>query len=212
MMAVCTAAPVSLLSAQRKFESMRKRTRQRAFEPGRCIATRIGLHYLKLNMTCPFRTLLIWSRNLAGAALLCRISLEKCLSYHSRQFRITALCTFSGRIQQIYEISSYHGLVSFIVHPDYLSEPKDWELYSELLKHIRTKQESNLWIALPGQINTWWRQRNNMERVRTHAGWTIEGEGSEAARVAFARIVNNDIVYSFQPQALEVTLDQQLLV
>ncbi len=114
--------------------------------------------------------------------------------------------------KQIEEISSYHGLVSFIVHPDYLSEPKDWELYSELLKHIRTKQESNLWIALPGQINTWWRQRNNMELVRTHAGWTIEGEGSEAARVAFARIVSNDIVYSFQPQALEVTLDQQLLV
>lgn len=116
-------------------------------------------------------------------------------------------------IKQIEEICSYHGLVSFIVHPDYLSEPHECKMYSDLLQHItRKKRECDLWIALPGEINTWWRQRNNMELIRTSDGWRIQGEGCERARVAFARIVDNDIVYSFESQSVAAMASQQLLV
>ena len=39
--------------------------------------------------------------------------------------------------QQIEVILRHHGLISFIVHPDYITRPTECEQYKELLEHIR---------------------------------------------------------------------------
>jgi len=53
----------------------------------------------------------------------------------------------------------------------------------------------NLWFALPGEVNDWWRQRAAMELVRDELGWAIRGPGSERARIAYATIMEGNLVY-----------------
>ena len=50
-------------------------------------------------------------------------------------------------------------------------------------------------MALPGVVNDWWRQRNQMKLVKKGDGWEILGEGSENARIAFASLENDELVY-----------------
>ena len=65
-------------------------------------------------------------------------------------------------------ISQHHGLVSVITHPDYLVGPREREVYLELLRHLTELRERNgLWMALPGEINRWWRNRHQMTLVRS---------------------------------------------
>jgi len=46
-------------------------------------------------------------------------------------------------------IMAKHGLVSFIIHPDYVTEPKEQALYGELLGTLRTHHlKRNMWLAL----------------------------------------------------------------
>jgi hypothetical protein len=68
--------------------------------------------------------------------------------------------------QQIKTIVDGHGLLSFIIHPDYVTETKPQSVYRELLAHLRHQcNERNIWAALPRQIDSWWRQRNAMKLV-----------------------------------------------
>ena len=43
-------------------------------------------------------------------------------------------------------------------------------------------------MALPGEINRWWRNRHQMTLVPAGDGWRIEGRDSERARVAYASL------------------------
>jgi hypothetical protein len=52
-----------------------------------------------------------------------------------------------------------------------------------------------LWITLPGDVDRWWRSRNGMTLVRSGDSWRIEGPESDRARVAYASIENDRIVY-----------------
>jgi hypothetical protein len=98
--------------------------------------------------------------------------------------------------EQIEEILAYNGLISFIVHPDYISRPTESELYRELLRHIQSLRTTiSIWIALPGEINRWWRQRSELRVVRNGNGWQITGDGSKRARLAFASLVNGKVTY-----------------
>jgi hypothetical protein len=100
---------------------------------------------------------------------------------------------------QIAQISAQHGLISFIVHPDYITRPGEQKLYVELLAHlsaIRTLER--VWIARPNEVNEWWRRRAAMRLVRRGDAWTVEGPGSELARVAYARMVNDGLEYEIQ--------------
>lgn len=100
--------------------------------------------------------------------------------------------------RQIELIIEKNGLISFIVHPDYLSGEREIALYKSLLTHLRQlRAENNVWIALPGEIDEWWRARNEMELVARNGEWRIEGEGSERARIAYATIANQRLSYSF---------------
>lgn len=103
--------------------------------------------------------------------------------------------------QQIEIILSHHGLISFIVHPDYITRPGECQQYRALLDHIsHLRRRGLIWVALPGEINDWWRQRSNMELVRDVDSWQVRGPGSERARVAMASIVNGALHYRLADQ------------
>ena len=98
--------------------------------------------------------------------------------------------------QQIETILQYHGLISFIVHPDYVVREEVRHLYCRLLGEIvKLKQERRVWSTVPGEINRWWRLRHEMQLSRTSTGWQIEGEGSERAKVAYARLINDELTF-----------------
>ena len=80
-----------------------------------------------------------------------------------------------------------HGLLSFGIHPDYISEPRLLAIYRSLLEFLRHCQaETKTWITTADQVNTWWRQRAEMSLVFQAGSWRIEGEGKERAQIAYA--------------------------
>jgi hypothetical protein len=101
--------------------------------------------------------------------------------------------------QQIHSIIEHHGLANFIVHPDYVIEPRARNTYRQLLAHLsKLRKNSNLWTALPREVNDWWRARSQMSLSREGDRWVIEGPESERARIAFARIENGRLAYDVQ--------------
>jgi hypothetical protein len=98
--------------------------------------------------------------------------------------------------EQIRLISQHHGLVSVITHPDYLRGLREREVYVDLLRHLTDLRErKRLWLTLPGEINRWWRNRHKMRLVRSGDGWRIEGPDSDRARVAYATLEDDRMVY-----------------
>ncbi len=101
--------------------------------------------------------------------------------------------------EQIELVRRKNGLVSFVVHPDYLKGNRELTLYKSLLGHLhRLRAEENLWIALPAEINDWWRARNQMELVTENDKWQIRGEQSGQARIAYAILENDRLTYAFE--------------
>lgn len=93
-------------------------------------------------------------------------------------------------------IIAKHGLVSFIVHPDYTMEPNKQKLYCQLLDKLKTDSERrNIWLALPHEVDTWWRDRNSMTLTQKDGKWSIRGKGSERAAVAYARLEDGKLTY-----------------
>ena len=104
--------------------------------------------------------------------------------------------------QQIASITEQHGLVSFIVHPDYIIGKRARASYQALLEHLaRMREERNIWIPLPRDVNRWWRDRSQMTVVCDGGGrWRIEGAGKERARLAYATLDGDALVYTIQDQ------------
>jgi hypothetical protein len=104
--------------------------------------------------------------------------------------------------EQMSLIREKHGLMSFIIHPDYIIGTRARRLYIELLEHLadlRSKGET--WIALPSEIGAWWRLRSKLNLVNVGGSWRIEGEGSEWANLAFAVLEDDRVVYELDPAA-----------
>jgi len=101
-------------------------------------------------------------------------------------------------VRQIDLIRQKNGLISFIVHPDYLRGKRGMGLYRCLLSHLRRLRAERIWIALPGEIAEWWQARNQMKLMLRNGEWHIQGKGSERARIAYATFADNRIVYAFQ--------------
>jgi len=98
---------------------------------------------------------------------------------------------------QINRIMQQHGLVSFIVHPDYLDTLPAQNAYTALLRHLSVlRDQASLWTTLPGEVDRWWRQRAQMRLVRRSKGWSIEGPGADRARVAYALLDGGKLTYS----------------
>ena len=99
--------------------------------------------------------------------------------------------------RQIEAIVAKHGLLTFLAHPDYLAEPRARRTYVELLTHLsHLRGELNLWCALPGEVDRWWRSRRAMKLVRAGESWRVVGPESSRARVAWASLdADGRVVY-----------------
>ena len=100
--------------------------------------------------------------------------------------------------KQIDLILQGHGLISTVVHPDYVIEKRARATYSELLAHLASLgAQKSVWLALPRDVNRWWRDRSQMSLIQRDGRWEIAGPGSERARVAYASFDGKGIAYSF---------------
>jgi hypothetical protein len=98
--------------------------------------------------------------------------------------------------QQIELILAVNGLVSFIAHPDYLIEKRARAVYLDLLAHLKMLREArHVWMALPADVDRWWRNRRQMTLVERHGAWQIEGPDAERARLAYAALDGEQVVY-----------------
>jgi hypothetical protein len=100
--------------------------------------------------------------------------------------------------RQIELILAKSGLVSFVAHPDYLHELRAQAVYRKLLEHLaQLRADQGTWVALPGEVDRWWRNRDAMSLVRVGSSWKIQGPGSEHARLAWACLDEDDrLVYT----------------
>lgn len=109
--------------------------------------------------------------------------------------------------RQIEIIRANHGIVSILVHPDYIMNLPEQRIYTSLLAHLAQLRDSGqMWTPLPGDVAGWWRQRRQMRLVCERGQWRVEGPGSERARVAYALASGDQVSYTFQDQCVPVTM------
>lgn len=98
--------------------------------------------------------------------------------------------------KQFQFIVQRHGLASFLTHPDYLIEERARRVYEMLLGYLRkTASQKKVWSALPGEVNQWWRARSQMKLVPFGKEWAIEGPRKERARLAYAVLDGQRLLY-----------------
>lgn len=104
--------------------------------------------------------------------------------------------------RQIELIREKHGLISILVHPDYILEKREQDIYLQLLRYLdRLRVERNVWITTPTKVNEWWRIRSKLSLIRDGSGWRIEGPRSERARLAYARLEGDTVTYEIPTAA-----------
>ena len=97
-------------------------------------------------------------------------------------------------------ILAKHGLMSFIIHPDYVITPRQRAVFEGLLGLLDgMRRDHNIWIAIPGDVNRWWRQRAQMRLVECNGSWRIEGPGADRARIAWASEADGQLSFSIDP-------------
>jgi hypothetical protein len=105
--------------------------------------------------------------------------------------------------EQCRSILAGHGLISLIVHPDYIISKKSNNTYRRLLTYLALLREKMfVWTTLPREINRWWRMRAELKLVTDGVGWRIEGEGQDRARIAYAHLIDGQLKYSFEPSLI----------
>jgi hypothetical protein len=113
-------------------------------------------------------------------------------------FNILGQCSMDLWERQIELVRGQNGLISFIVHPDYLLDKPARDLYSTLLGRLaELRGQSKMWIPLPRELNDWWRNRNEMRLVKEGSTWQIHGPEKHRARIAYASLDGDRVSYSF---------------
>lgn len=98
--------------------------------------------------------------------------------------------------KQLELIRRRNGLMSFITHPDYLISSRARQVYESLLDHLRQMVgRGGIWVALPREVDQWWRARSEMKLVRKGEHWEIEGSESERAQIAYAVLKGGRLTY-----------------
>lgn len=111
-------------------------------------------------------------------------------------FHILGQYSIDVWVEQIDLILRKNGLISVIVHPDYIDTPKARRVYADMLGHLTNlRSAGQTWIALPKEVAQWWRQRDRLALVQRGDSWLIEGEGSERARLAYACLDGESLHY-----------------
>ena len=101
--------------------------------------------------------------------------------------------------RQISSILEGNGLISSLVHPDYILERRAQSIYREFLTYLSAlRSEKNIWFALPREVNRWWRDRNQMRLVQRNGRWEIDGPGKERARIAYAYSDGQHVTYRIE--------------
>jgi hypothetical protein len=104
--------------------------------------------------------------------------------------------------EQIGIVMGKHGLMSFIVHPDFINKPRERKVYESLLEFLCTlRMDRGIWMTTPGEVNRWWRQRHGMRLVKECGAWEIEGAGKERARIAYASEKDGRLVLTLEEGA-----------
>lgn len=76
------------------------------------------------------------------------------------------------------------GMALLLTHPDYARDPRLAAAYRRLLDTFHG--DGTAWHALPGEVATWWRERDVSVIVGDGAGWRIEGPAAARGRIMFA--------------------------
>jgi hypothetical protein len=93
-------------------------------------------------------------------------------------------------------IAKEHGLISFIVHPDYIIDNRARHSYQTLLGELgQLRSDQNIWMPLPKEVDRWWRERSEMTVVPAGQNWRVEGKGSDRAGIAYACLDGDRLVY-----------------
>jgi hypothetical protein len=101
--------------------------------------------------------------------------------------------------QQVDIIAANHGLITILVHPDYIMEPRALRVYKSLLEYLaKLRDTQSIWTPLPKEVAEWTLLRNQMSLTRRQGRWQIEGPGSERARVAYASLSDQGVNYSME--------------
>jgi len=109
--------------------------------------------------------------------------------------------------KQIQLIRSNYGLITILVHPDYITRPREQNVYRELLQHLaEIRDNDHLWTPLPRDVAKWWQQRSQMQLICDDGRWRIEGAGKERARVAFAHLWGDQVTYSLEESPTSTAL------
>jgi len=75
-------------------------------------------------------------------------------------------------------------------------------VYAELLGYLADlRDRGETWIALPAEIDKWWRLRDELELVNDGGSWRISGDGAEKAQIAYACLVDGRLTYELDPIA-----------
>lgn len=97
---------------------------------------------------------------------------------------------------QLSKIVAENGLVTFNVHPDYVSDYRATKVFDELLHHLAEAIGSDhLWSARPSEVSDWWRARSAMRITRVNGMPEVVGPGSERARIATAHLNSGQVTY-----------------
>jgi hypothetical protein len=100
-------------------------------------------------------------------------------------------------------IRQKNGLISFITHPDYLTNEASRSVYRHLLSYLaELREDERVWITTPGEVNDWWRQRAQLRMVEDGPHWRIVGAGSERARIGYAEEHMGQIALTLEDQKL----------
>jgi len=68
-------------------------------------------------------------------------------------------------LRKIDFLEKYTGMALVNVHPDYLLNQENWDIYVEFLH--RMKQRGGYWHAIPREVAAWWRARMYTASIST---------------------------------------------
>jgi hypothetical protein len=109
-------------------------------------------------------------------------------------FEILGETSIRRWVQKSEWVAQNHGLVTVLVHPDYLLSDRRLDLYEQLLVHLT--ELSGGWHALPQEVACWWRIRASLERGGPVPIDPIAVAGpSVRASTAYARREGEHIAY-----------------